>query len=124
MKSNNFKNKTAKILFDVKSIILKPKKPFKLTSGRLSPVYIDCRKIISHIKARRSLIAMSVALIKKEINLKKIDFIAGGETAGIPYAAWISEKINKPMLYIRKKPKDFGKLSQIEGDIRKIAKCY
>ena len=115
MKSNNFKNKTAKILFDVKSIILKPKKPFKLTSGRLSPVYIDCRKIISHIKARRSLIAMSVALIKKEINLKKIDFIAGGETAGIPYAAWISEKINKPMLYIRKKPKDFGKLSQIEG---------
>ena len=122
MKSNNFKNKTAKILFDVKSIILKPNKPFKLTSGRLSPVYIDCRKIISHIKARRSLIAMSVALIKKEINLKKIDFIAGGETAGIPYAAWISEKLNKPMLYIRKKPKDFGKLSQIEGDIKKNSK--
>ena len=65
---------------------------------------------------------MSVALIKKEINLKKIDFIAGGETAGIPYAAWISEKVNKPMLYIRKKPKDFGKLSQIEGDIKKNSK--
>ena len=72
MKSNNFKIKTAKILLDVKSIILKPNKPFKLTSGRLSPVYVDCRKVISHIKARRSLIKMGVALIKKEIDIKKI----------------------------------------------------
>ena len=122
MKSNNFKIKTAKILLDVKSIILKPNKPFKLTSGRLSPVYLDCRKVISHIKARRSLIKMGVALIKKEIDIKKIDFVAGGETGGIPYAAWISEKINKPMIYIRKKPKGFGKLSQIEGDIKKNSK--
>ena len=122
MKSNNFKIKTAKILLDVKSIILKPNKPFKLTSGRLSPVYVDCRKVISHIKARRSLIKMGVALIKKEIDIKKIDFVAGGETAGIPYAAWISENINKPMLYIRKRPKEFGKLSQIEGDIKKNSK--
>ena len=122
MKSNNFKIKTAKILLDVKSIILKPNKPFKLTSGRLSPVYVDCRKVISHIKARRSLIKMGVALIKKEIDIKKIDFVAGGETGGIPYAAWISEKINKPMIYIRKKPKGFGKLSQIEGDIKKNSK--
>ena len=122
MKSNNFKIKTAKILLDVKSIILKPNKPFKLTSGMLSPVYVDCRKVISHIKARRSLIKMGVALIKKEIDIKKIDFVAGGETGGIPYAAWISEKINKPMIYIRKKPKGFGKLSQIEGDIKKNSK--
>ena len=122
MKSNNFKIKTAKILLDVKSIILKPNKPFKLTSGVLSPVYVDCRKVISHIKARRSLIKMGVALIKKEIDIKKIDFVAGGETGGIPYAAWISEKINKPMIYIRKKPKGFGKLSQIEGDIKKNSK--
>jgi len=122
MKSNNFKIKTAKILLDVKSIILKPNKPFKLTSGGLSPVYVDCRKVISHIKARRSLIKMGVALIKKEIDIKKIDFVAGGETGGIPYAAWISEKINKPMIYIRKKPKGFGKLSQIEGDIKKNSK--
>ena len=107
---------------DVKSIILKPNKPFKLTSGGLSPVYVDCRKVISHIKARRSLIKMGVALIKKEIDIKKIDFVAGGETGGIPYAAWISEKINKPMIYIRKKPKGFGKLSQIEGDIKKNSK--
>ena len=119
MNLDNFKNKTAKILLDIKAISIQTKKPFKLTSGRLSPVYVDCRKIISHLKERRLIINMGSKLLKKEIDLKKIDYIAGGETAGIPYASWISEKLNKPMIYIRKKPKGFGKLSQIEGDIRK-----
>ena len=119
MNLENLRNKTAKILLDIKAISIQTKKPFKLTSGRLSPVYVDCRKIISHLKERRLIINMGSKLLKKEIDLKKIDYIAGGETAGIPYASWISEKLNKPMIYIRKKPKSFGKLSQIEGDIRK-----
>ena len=121
MNLDNFKNKTAKILLDIKAINVRPKKPFKLTSGKISPVYVDCRKIISHLKERRLIINMSSKLIKKKINLKKINYIAGGETAGIPYASWISEKLNKPMIYIRKKPKGFGKLSQIEGEIKKNA---
>ena len=118
MNLNYFKNKTAKILLDIKAINIQPKKSFKLTSGRLSPVYVDCRKIISHLKERRLIIKMSCKLLKKKIDLKKINFIAGGETAGIPYASWISEELNKPMIYIRKKPKGFGKLSQIEGEIK------
>ena len=118
MNLDNFKNKTAKILLDIKAINFQPKKPFKLTSGKLSPVYVDCRKIISHLNERRLIINMGSKLLKKKIDLKKIDYIAGGETAGIPYASWISEKLNKPMIYIRKKPKGFGKLSQIEGEIK------
>ena len=116
MNLDNFKNKTAKILLDIKAINFQPKKPFKLTSGKLSPVYVDCRKIISHLKERRSIINMGSTLLKKKVDLKKIDYIAGGETAGIPYASWISEKLNKPMIYIRKKPKGFGKNQQIEGN--------
>ena len=119
MNLDYFKNKTAKILLDIKAINFQPKKPFKLTSGKLSPVYVDCRKIISHLKERRLIINMGSKLIKKRMNLKKIDYIAGGETAGIPYASWLSEKLNKPMIYIRKKPKGFGKLSQIEGELKK-----
>jgi len=119
MDLENIRNKTAKILLDIKAINVQPKKPFKLTSGRLSPVYVDCRKIISHLKERRSVINFGSKLLNKEIDLNKIDYIAGGETAGIPYASWISEKLNKPMIYIRKKPKGFGKLSQIEGEIKK-----
>ncbi|PPR35658.1 MAG: Orotate phosphoribosyltransferase [Alphaproteobacteria bacterium MarineAlpha6_Bin4] len=122
MNLENFKNKTAKILLEIKAINIDIKKHFKLTSGKFSPVYVDCRKIISHLKERRMIIDMACKLLKKEVNLKKIDFIAGGETAGIPYASLLSEKLNKPMIYIRKKPKGFGKLSQIEGEIKKKSK--
>ena len=122
MNLENFKNKTAKILLEIKAINIDIKKHFKLTSGKFSPVYVDCRKIISHLKERRMIIDMACKLLKKEVNLKKIDFVAGGETAGIPYASLLSEKLNKPMIYIRKKPKGFGKLSQIEGEIKKKSK--
>tara|TARA_Y100000590_G_scaffold248017_1_gene278652 strand:- start:1740 stop:2363 length:624 start_codon:yes stop_codon:yes gene_type:complete len=118
MNLDNFKNKTAKILLNIKAINIQPNKPFKLTSGRLSPVYVDCRKIISYLQERRQIINMGAKLLKKKLDLNKIDYIAGGETAGIPYASWISEKLGKPMIYIRKKPKGFGKLSQIEGEIK------
>jgi orotate phosphoribosyltransferase len=53
----------------------------------------------------------------KKNNLN-FDLVAGGETAGIPYAAIISEKIKKPMLYVRKKSKGFGKNQQIEGSFK------
>ena len=76
MNFDNFKNKTAKILLDIKAINIQIKKPFKLTSGKLSPVYVDCRRIISHLKERRLIINMSSKLIKKKINLKKINYIA------------------------------------------------
>ena len=71
MNLDNFKNKTAKILLDIKSINISAKKPFKLTSGRLSPVYVDCRKIISHLKERRLLISMGCKLLKKKNKYKK-----------------------------------------------------
>ena len=58
----------------------------------------------------------------KKNNLE-FDLIAGGETAGIPYAAIISEKIKKPMLYVRKKSKGFGKNQQIEGSFKKKQKA-
>lgn len=56
---------------------------------------------------------MGADIIKSECD--DPDYIAGGETAGIPYAAFISERLNKPMLYVRKKPKGFGRMAQIEG---------
>ena len=61
---------------------------------------------------------MADELIKRDVN-HPIDMVAGGETAGIPFAAWISETLSKPMIYVRKQPKGFGKMAQIEGDVRK-----
>ncbi len=104
---------TAGILMDIEAILFRPEDPFVFTSGRVSPVYVDCRKIISFPRERGRLMEMAVELIGRDIG--DIDVVAGGETAGIPFAAWIAERLDKPMIYVRKKPKGFGRNAQIEG---------
>lgn len=108
---------TARILLETKAVLFSPEKPFTFTSGRVSPVYIDCRKLISFPRARRKLMDMGVELIEREIGYESIDVIAGGETAGIPFAAWLAERLALPMVYVRKKPKGFGRNAQIEGEL-------
>ena len=113
--NNQIAFEAAQILLDTKSVLVNTNQPFVYTSGRVGPVYVDCRRLISFPKERSRLMDMGAALIKKECGA--VDYIAGGETAGIPYAAFIAERLNKPMVYIRKKPKGFGRNAQIEGFI-------
>jgi orotate phosphoribosyltransferase len=107
---------TARILLETKSVLFSPEKPFTFTSGRISPVYIDCRRLISFPRARKRLMELGVALIEREVGFESLDAVAGGETAGIPFAAWIAERLELPMLYVRKKSKGFGRNAQIEGE--------
>ena len=109
---------TAEILLDLKCINFSPKKQFKLTSGKKSPIYCDCRRLISFPKEMKTITNLAVKKIKSLNNLKKISNIAGGESAGIPFATLIASKLNLPMTYIRKEKKKFGKNSQIEGVIK------
>jgi orotate phosphoribosyltransferase len=114
---------TARILLEIEAVHFRPHQPFTLTSGRASPVYIDCRKIISFPRARTKIIDLAVELIEREIGFESLDAIAGGETAGIPFAAWIADRLGLPMLYIRKKPKGFGRGAQIEGAMQPGSRC-
>ena len=107
----------ARILLEIAAVHFRPNDPFILTSGRASPVYIDCRKIISFPRARRKVIELAADLVEREIGFESLYAVAGGETAGIPYAAWLADRLSLPMLYIRKKPKGFGRGAQIEGDM-------
>ena len=107
----------AEKLIDIESVQFSFNNHFTLTSGLKSPVYVDCRKIISFIEERNFIMNEAIHYFKK--NNLKFDLVAGGETAGIPYAAIISEKIKMPMLYVRKKSKGFGKNKQIEGSFKK-----
>lgn len=109
--------RTAKILLDIKAVNFRPREPYLLTSGWASPVYIDCRWVISFLQERREIIKLSAQLLRSSINMNHVDLLAGGETAGIPYSSWLSEELSKPMLYVRKKPKGFGRNSQIEGNV-------
>ncbi len=119
MKSTNTDStseEVAKILFEIGSVLFRPKNPFKFDSGILSPVYVDNRLLISSPKYRRVVINHLVKEIRK-IGLP--DVVAGTATAGIPHAAWIAEKLNLPMVYVRSKPKEHGRGNQVEGSIKK-----
>jgi orotate phosphoribosyltransferase len=107
--------RVAEMLLSTESIAVYKDNPFVFVSGRISPVYIDCRKLLS-FPAEREYIA--TALAKKaeiDIGIHNIDVVAGGETAGIPFASFVSHLIKKPMIYIRKQPKGYGGTKQIEG---------
>ena len=105
----------ARVLLEIGAVLMRPRDPFILTSGRGSPVYVDCRKVIGYPRARTLITEHAVEAIWREVGVESLDVIAGGETAGIPYAAWIADKLGLPMAYIRKKPKGFGRNAQIEG---------
>lgn len=110
--------RTAKILFEIKAVMFNAEKPFIFTSGSASPVYIDCRKLISFPRARRAVIDMLTQTVYDHAGHECFDAVAGGETAGISYAAWLSDQMDLPMLYVRKQPKGFGRMAQIEGDLK------
>lgn len=103
----------ANILWKTGAIKISVSEPFKMTSGKLSPVYIDCRKLIS-FPLEREIINTCAYWLCEHQNIRT-DVIAGGETAGIPFAAWLAEKTNQPFIYVRKKPKGHGTSAQIEG---------
>ena len=117
-RENAFGLRAAKLLLEIKAVNFRLDDPFILTSGWASPVYIDCRKLISYPKERQKMMGLAVQLLDDKIDFNKVDTVAGGETAGIPYAAWITQSTNKPMLYVRKKPKGFGRNAQIEGSLK------
>jgi orotate phosphoribosyltransferase len=113
---------TARMLLEVKAVLFFEDKPFIFTSGWASPVYIDCRKLIFYPRIRSQLVDFAAATLARDVGFEQFDVIAGGETAGIPYAAWLAERLALPMQYVRKKPKGFGRNAQIEGDIREGAR--
>ena len=118
VKIKNNKEKIANLLLSIGCVNIDFKKQFTLTSGKKSPVYVDCRKLISFPKERELIINE----MSKQIKSKYKDnstIIAGGETAGIPYSSFLCQKMKYPMIYIRKSPKGFGKGNLIEGEFKK-----
>ena len=108
---------TVRILREIEAILFRPEAPFTLTSGRRSPVYVDCRRLISYPRARARIMDLACARIQAAAGYESLDAVAGGETAGIPFAAWIAERLGLPMVYVRKKPKGFGRNARIEGHL-------
>lgn len=109
---------TARMLLEIKAVNFEVENPYKLASGLVSPSYIDCREIISYPSARSAMMDFLVATVQRDVGFEAFDSVAGGETGGIPYGAWMADRMGLPMQYVRKKPKGYGKGSQVEGVLK------
>ncbi len=108
---------TARMLLEINAVHFNADEPFTLASGLPSPTYIDCRKLISYPRIRSTLMDFLCVTIMREAGFEAFDNIAGGETAGIPFAALVAERMGLPMSYVRKKPKGYGRNARIEGEM-------
>ena len=106
---------TARMLLEIKAVHFNAEEPFTLASGLPSPTYIDCRKLISFPRIRSTLMDFLSVTVLRNAGFEAFDNIAGGETAGIPFAAMVAERLALPMTYVRKKPKGYGRNARIEG---------
>ncbi|WP_353418773.1 orotate phosphoribosyltransferase [Staphylococcus warneri] len=103
----------AKALLDIKAVSLSPNDLFTWSSGIKSPIYCDNRVTLGFPLVRNAIRDGLIQLINEKF--EDVEVISGTATAGIPHAAYISEKMELPMNYVRSKSKSHGKQNQIEG---------
>ena len=105
----------ARYLLQIRAVALRPNDPFTWTSGIKSPIYCDNRLTMSYPKVRDAIAEGFASVIREQF--LQLDAVAGTATAGIPHAAWVAQKLECPMVYVRDKAKGHGKKNQIEGHL-------
>lgn len=106
---------SARMLLEIGAVDFNADAPFTYASGLQGPTYVDCRKLISFPRIRTTLMDFLTCTVMRNAGFEAFDNIAGGETAGIPFAAFVAERMGLPMSYVRKKPKGYGRNARIEG---------
>jgi orotate phosphoribosyltransferase len=111
------KKEIATYLLQIGAVSLQPHEPFTWSSGMKSPIYCDNRLTLAYPNVRNAIADGLTTLIRT--HFPDVEAIAGTATAGIPHAAWVSERLNLPMCYVRGQAKGHGKGKQIEGKVEK-----
>ena len=101
----------AAVLLDTGAFLVRPEAPFRLTSGLLAPFYVNCRLILSRHEAR----AQAAAALAATVTQPGATVIAGGVTAGVPFATLVADRLALPMVYVRAEAKAHGTAGRIEG---------
>jgi len=118
--TERYRELTALMLLEMEAVKINTANPFKLASGKLSPIYVNCRRAISEPQFMQIFSSYAQSILKTQ-GIHP-DVIAGGETAGIPYAAYLANNCNLPMVYVRKAKKAYGQGGQVEGYFPKGAR--
>lgn len=113
----DFSKELALSLLKINAVVLRPNEPFVWASGWNSPIYCDNRLTLLHVDLRNKMAETLANFIKT--NIPTVEVITGTATAGIPHAAWVSDRLNLPMAYVRSKAKSYGMGNQIEGGVKK-----
>ncbi len=113
--SSRLREAVALMLWDLGAVKVRPREPFRLASGSLSPIYVNCRRVISEPAFMELYCAAARLLLERRRVV--VDAVAGGETAGIPFAGYLASALARPMLYVRKKSKGYGLAGRVEGHL-------
>lgn len=113
--SNSVKRATAEDLLEIKAVLLRPNEPFQWSSGLWSPIYCDNRLTMAEPAVRRRIAARFEQVL--EANGWRPDVVVGTATAGIPHAAWLADRVDRPMAYVRGAAKKHGRQNKIEGRV-------
>lgn len=115
------KEQIARHLLNIGAVELQPSKPFTWSSGMKSPIYCDNRVTISYPEVRREIASGFEKIIRE--HYPEAEVIAGAATGGVPHAAWVSERMKLPMVYVRGSAKGHGKQKQVEGVVKEGQKA-
>jgi len=113
------KEKISSALLEIKAVTVDTKNPFCFASGILSPVYTDNRLLMAYPGKWKEVIDSFTSIIINKIGIQNVDVICGTSTAGIPHAAYLSEKLGLPLIYVKSKKEEYGKHTIIEGNMRR-----
>ena len=105
----------ARLLFEAGAVHVSRQQPFILAAGWASPAYVDCRLLIGEPQVRREITALAAGAIGTRAPAGAFNLIAGGETAGMPFATLLAEELELPLRYVRKRPLGIGRHAQVEG---------
>ena len=114
--------KIAKLLLSIEAMTFRFDPPYIYTTGLKSPIYLDNRLVMSFPKVRKQIIDAYIDVIKKNIGLDQVEYISATATAAIPQGAWVANRLNLPMVFVRPTTKSYGKGGKVEGVLKKGAK--
>lgn len=115
MSANEIGREVAELLFRAGAIHVSRQQPFILAAGWASPVYVDVRLLLGDPDLRQSVSDLAARYAGATFPPGNLDAIVGAETAGIPFAAWLADRLALKLRYVRKRPLGIGRNAQVEG---------
>jgi orotate phosphoribosyltransferase len=109
---------TARMILEAGAVKYSAERPYFLSSGWASPVYIDVQRLISFPRIRAAMMDLASEKVLANVGFEQFDTVAGVESSGIAFAAWIAERLSLPLQYVRRRPRGFGREAQIEGTLK------